>query len=126
MRIGLIALIALVLVTTSGCVTSSWEQYPHSLYSVLKDENQQTILAHHALLGQLLEEARQNGWKPPAGIATEYAYYSVKVGRPELVEESLQVELLSYPESEAFLNVVREFFPAVEVVPLEPSEGALQ
>ena len=91
-----------------GCATS-WDKYPHSLYGALRAEDTEAITAHHRLLEKIYTEAESAGKRPPAGIAAEYAYYSCKVGNPELAREALAKECEHYPESAKFVALLGRF-----------------
>ena len=109
-----------------GACASSWDRYPHSLYSALRADSPQAIASHQRLLEKLYSDARKADRKPPAGIAAEYAFYSWKVGKPEVVQEALAVECECYPESKKFVELLGRFLPSVPVVPIpkEPERSA--
>lgn len=99
-----------------GSCASAWDNYPHSLYSALRSESPQAIKAHHKLLEDLCLKAEQSGKKPPAGISAEYAYYSYKVGRPDIAQAALEKERTDYPESAKFVALLERFLPQVATV----------
>jgi hypothetical protein len=102
---------------------STWNKYPHSLYSALRSETPQAIIAHHKLLERLLREAEAAGRNPPPGISAEYAYYSWKVGKPELAAPALADERTHYPQSEKFVALLERFLPSVPVIDPVDEEG---
>lgn len=107
------AIASLALLT--GCA-STWDSYPMSLYAVLKGGEPRAIVAHQQLLKKLVDAAERSGQHPPAGITAEYAYYSWKVGQPEVARAALAKEVQHYPQSMKFVAILERFLPSVSVV----------
>lgn len=105
---------------------SDWDNYPHSLYGALKNDHPRAVVLHQQLLEKIYVGSLQAGRKPPAGIAAEYAFYSWKIGKPEIAQAALAAERENYPESAQFVGLLERFLPSVEVIkiPADSTGGA--
>jgi hypothetical protein len=113
--------VSLIVFALCSCATS-WEKYPMSLYSALKAETPDAIVAHQQLLEDMYMTAERANKKPPPGIAAEYAYYSWMLGKTEQAERALARERVFYPESAKFCDLLERF--AASITPLElPTSG---
>lgn len=110
-----LAVVVPAALAAGGC-SSAWDAYPESLYDVLKGGEPRTIAAHHELLKRIVDDAESRGARPPAGITAEYAYYSWKMGQPEVAKEALAKEVQHYPQSQQFVAILARFLPSVPVV----------
>ena len=99
----------------AGC-SSTWDKYPPSLYTALREETPVAIEKHEKLLERIITEADKSGKKPPAGIEAEYAYYSWRLGMPDKAREALRLEGVHYPESRQFLSIMDRFLPTLSTV----------
>jgi hypothetical protein len=106
----------LALLLAAACQSSKWDQYPGSLYTVLREETPAAVRAHRDLLGGLLDEAERGGRRPPPGMSAEFAYYCWLLGARDEARAAIDRERALYPESARFLEVLERFLPSLTVV----------
>ncbi len=109
MRSATLIWVAMALV---GC-RSPWDRHDESLYAAMKEPSVATAQAHSELIHQILENARERGTRPPAGMSAEYAYYLAKLGRSKEAKAALELGAKHYPEAKTFLKVFERFLEGV-------------
>jgi len=109
------------LLAFSGCVSNAWDQYPGSLYNVLRADTPTAIGNHQHLLQRLVSSAEDAGRRPHPGICAEFAYYSWRIGKSDVALAALAKERAHYPQSEKFVAILEKFLPTVPVVEVPAS-----
>lgn len=109
MKRGIVAVIALSVLTLAGCSNISeagyyWGNYAVTLYAYQKSPSAETLAQHEKELRDIIEYSKENQLKVPPGIYAELGYIEQNRGESDNALGFYREEMATYPESQSFLE----------------------
>jgi len=104
-------LLILAIIFLSGCVPQTmyyWENYSHTLYNYKKDPGDEALAKHKNCIENIISKSNSWNKKVPPGVYCEYGYYLIMEGNIEGGLEYLDLEVNEYPESQKFVQTLKD------------------